>query len=449
MVIGALIGQKITLTITGCSHRGEGVGRTSSGQVIFVPYALPGEVVECVITEVKKDYARGRLLEIIRPAAGRTEPPCKVYYACGGCHLQHAGYPLQLEIKTRNVAEALTRLGKLKDFIIHPVLGMEHPWRYRNKVHLHPGVVNGTGFLGLYREKSHDLLKIPDCLLLPRDIVDVWHLLEEELPFPWLADLKGVILKKSFATGEKMVAFLTRKARFPGRELVDSLVRQGTSTVVQVNAGTKTKVLAGKGYIEERLGPLTFRLSPVSFFQVNPLQALRLYEQATAWTELTGKETVIDVYSGTGTLALFAAHSAKKVYGIEAVKEAVEDARVSARYNGVENVTFLWGTAEKVLPELITEEKKIHVVILDPPRQGCQEVVLEAVAACRPARIIYVSCNPATLARDAARFLSRGYRLAEVQPLDMFPQTYHVECVALFLPSANRSGVAAPALPGL
>lgn len=351
--------------------------------------------------------------------------------------MQHASYPLQLKIKTQKVVDALTRLGKLKDFIMHPILGMEHPWRYRNKIHLHPGVVNGTGVLGLYQEKSHDLLKIPDCLLSPRDIVDVWHLLEEELPVPWLADLRGVILKKSFATGEKMVVFLTQKARFPGRELVTNLVRRGTSTVVQVNSGTETEVLAGKGYIEERLGPLTFRLSAVSFFQVNPLQALRLYEQATAWTGLTGEKTVIDVYSGTGTLALFAARKAKKVYGIEVVKEAVEDARTNARYNGVENATFLWGTAEEVLPELIAKEEKLHVVILDPPRHGCQERVLEAVAACRPQRVIYVSCNPATLARDADRLLSRGYRLAEVQPIDMFPQTYHVECVALFLPSAK------------
>ncbi|MGB9859591.1 MAG: 23S rRNA (uracil(1939)-C(5))-methyltransferase RlmD [Moorellaceae bacterium] len=429
---------RLTLTITGCSHQGEGIGRTSSGQVVFVPYALPGEVVECVVTQTKKDYARGRLLEIHLPAAGRVEPPCKVYYTCGGCHLQHAAYPLQLEIKTRQVAEALSRLGKIQDFLLHPIMAMEEPWRYRHKVHLHPGIIEGAAALGLYREKSHQLLRIPDCLLLPRDMVEVWHILENQLPLSWLNYLQGVVLKKSQATGDQMVAFWTRRWGHPDRRLIAKLIPHRVSTVVQIKSGRESRVLAGTGYIQERLGPLVFRLSATSFFQVNPSQAMELFQRAIAWAGLGGKETVVDVYSGTGTIALFAARQAHKVYGIEVLDEAVEDARINAQHNGLQNVFFLKGKAEEVLPKLIAQEKHIHVIILDPPRQGCQEKVLDAVATCRPHRVVYVSCNPATLARDAARLLFRGYRLAEVQPIDLFPQTHHVECVALFLPIKEK-----------
>lgn len=434
-----MLGHKVKVFITGCSHRGEGLGRLPSGQIIFIPYALPGEEVECQVTEVKRDYARGRLEKIVAPSPHRIEPACPVFYTCGGCHLQHAAYPLQLEIKRRQVEEALLRLGKLQGYTLKPVLGMDWPWRYRNKVHLHVGKINETLRLGLYQERSHELVDTRDCLLLPEDMVKIWQILEEEgIPHIQEKGLYGALLRKSFSTGEIMVGLVGYQDLCPEGRLFQNLLNYGASSIVQILPGNGLKVLAGQKYLWEEIGPCRFRLSPTSFFQVNPRQAAKIYEIVLDYASLTGKETVIDIYSGTGTIALFLAPRASKVYGLEVSEEALADARANAQENKAKNVSFLWGPAERSLPRLLEKGTKAEVIVLDPPRQGCHPRVLETVARSRPRRLIYVSCYPATLARDLQYLSCQGYWIKEVQPVDMFPQTHHIECVALLLPKDNR-----------
>lgn len=428
-----MLGRKVKVFISGCSHRGEGLGRLPSGQIIFIPYALPGEEVECQVTEVKRDYSRGRLEKILTPSPHRTEPACPVYYTCGGCHLQHAAYHFQLEIKRRQVEEALSRLGKLKDFTLKPVAGMEEPWRYRNKVQLHAGEIEGIPRLSLYQERSHSLVDTHDCLLVPQDMVKVWQIIENFLA-EMENSLSSAIIRKSFYTGEIMSIFAGLPSFYAEKRLIQTLCNYGVSSVIGILPGGSLEVLAGPGYLWEKINSFRFRLSPTSFFQVNPRQTNSLYQIVLNYAGLTGKETVLDVYSGTGTIALFLSPRAARVYALEISKEALKDARANARENKIENVSFIRGYAEKELPRLLREGVKAEVIVLDPPRQGCHPRVLEAVARARPRRLIYVSCYPPTLARDLLYLSHQGYRVEEIQPVDMFPQTHHIECVALVYP---------------
>ncbi|WP_297199397.1 23S rRNA (uracil(1939)-C(5))-methyltransferase RlmD [Thermanaeromonas sp.] len=434
-------GPKEKVLIFGCSHRGEGLGRLPSGQIIFVPYALPGEEVECRITEAKRDYSRGRLEKILTSSPHRVEPPCPVYYACGGCHLQHADYSFQLEIKKRQVEDALSRIGKLKDFTLKPLVGLNPPWRYRNKIGLHAGEINGVPRLSLYREGSHILVDTRDCLLVPEDMVKVWQAVEGSLPamqnLPETKNngLSGAIIRKSFHTGELMSILVGLPDLQGGRTLVQKLCKAGVSSVIALFPGKGVRVLAGPGYLWERIGSFRFRLSPLSFFQVNPRQTDTLYKIVLDYAGLTGKETVLDVYSGTGTIALFLSPRAARVYALEVSKEALQDAYANAKENKIDNVFFIHGYAERTLPRLLNEGLTPEVIVLDPPRQGCHPKVLEAVASIRPRCLIYISCYPPTLARDLLYLCRRGYRVKEIQPVDMFPQTHHVECVALVYPA--------------
>lgn len=443
-------GQVVTLEITGYGHSGEGVGRYDDFTV-FVTGALRGEEVEARITEVHRNFARAKTLRILRPAPERVEPACALYGRCGGCQLLHLAYPAQLELKRQRVIDALTRLGGLADVPVHPTIGMAHPWHYRNKVQYPVALMEGKIVLGCYERYSHRVVPTEDCLIQQevnnrlmravRRLAQEWRL----VPYDERTGrgfLRHVLIKNAAGTGEAMVVLVTNGAEFPhGEEFGAALaaeVPQLVSLAQNINLlrtnvvlGPQTKILWGKEAIVDEVAGMRFRVSATSFFQVNPLQTEVLYERALAYAGLTGKETVLDVYCGVGSLTLFLARRARRVYGVEVVEEAIRDAEENARLNGIENVTFLVGEAERVLPKLAAIGTRFETAVLDPPRAGCEPQVLQTLAEIGVKKIVYVSCNPSTLARDLKFLGEWGYTAREVQPVDMFPHTFHVECVAL------------------
>lgn len=443
------VGQQVELKIDGYGHDGEGVGRFRNFTV-FVPDLLKGEQALVKITEVKKNFARGVIRKINRTAPERIKPACVIARDCGGCQLQHLKYEAQLQMKQQRVIDAVERIGGLKGVTVHPVLGMADPWHYRNKAQYPVGIENIAVVIGFYKKGTHQIVPLKECLLQPspvnrlankiREIVEKNHVaIYDEQTGTGL--LRHVLLRYGFHSGEMMVVFVTNGAQFlAGEKLARELVMlypEIKSVVQNINEsrdnvilGTVTKVLWGKETIVDRIGKLKFKISAQSFFQVNPVQTEVLYQKAVAYAGLTGQETVLDAYSGVGSLSLFLAQNAKKVYGIEVVAEAVKNANESAAFNDVHNVQFIMGTVEKVLPQLVKGGTEFQAAVVDPPRSGCEESVFKAMAASKIKRIVYVSCNPSTMARDLKLMDGLGYKTVEIQPVDMFPQTFHVECVA-------------------
>jgi len=444
-------GQVIELSIDNLAGGGDGVGRWQ-GMAVFVPGTLPGERVRARIIQVKKAFARGKLEEVLNPALARIDPECKDFEGCGGCNLQHVNYENQLEYKRQSVYDALVRIGKVSGVTVHPVIGMEYPWHYRNKVHLQVGGEKGHLMLGFFTPGSHRFAsRGGTCQLINSKLNEVTVLVEGLLnkyciePFKWKKRrglLRNVMLRIAEATGEIMVVFSTSSEkwceeeeiakdlvnRYPG---VVSVVRNINNGPRQVVLSSKNLVLFGRKYITDRLGELTFCLSVNSFYQVNSIQAARLYETVKEYAGLTGKELVVDAYCGTGTITLYMAYNAKRVIGLESVSAAVSDARENARINKINNVEYRTGSVEKLLPTLVRESLQPDVIVLDPPRSGCRKEVLEAIAVMQVTRVVYVSCNPATLARDLVVLQERGYQVVEVQPVDMFPWTGHVETIIM------------------
>ncbi|QNB47705.1 23S rRNA (uracil(1939)-C(5))-methyltransferase RlmD [Thermanaerosceptrum fracticalcis] len=434
------------VTITGYSHEGAGVGRVGE-QVIFVPGALLDEEVLVEITERHKRFLKGRVLEVIKKHGQRLTPPCEVYASCGGCQLQHIAYQGQLEIKERIVKEALTRIGGLDGVPVQPVLGMKNPWAYRNKGHFRVGISQGKVKLGFVEEGSHDLVSqycqhlfSPQVTALISSIEDILTDYKVKVATKEEKGLRHVVIRESKATGEILVVFIISGEFSAHKEMIAREICHKTPAVVGICQnfnpkpvgevmGKKTTVLSGKGEIEDRIGSFTFTISPRSFFQVNNIQTEVLYEKALAYAGLSGKETVIDAYCGIGTISLFLAQKAQKVMGIEYVAEAVKDAQLNAQRNDVNNVQFLQGEAEVLIPQLVKKGVEPDVVVVDPPRKGCDPRLLESIIAVKPERVVYVSCNPATLARDLKYLTTGGYQVQEVQPVDMFPWTAHVECI--------------------
>lgn len=449
--IPVVSGQEVELNIHGYGHEGEGVGRYRDFTV-FVNGALQGEMVRVKISEVKKNFARGVLLEVVQPIPERTSPPCPAYRECGGCQLQHLNYPAQLAMKRQRVVDALERIGGLSGVKVQPVLGMNEPWYYRNKVQYPVGMAeDGTITLGFYRQGTHQIVPFAGCLLQPKDmnrIVGGILSLIKEYGVPAYNEQSGtgllrhVLVRKGFGTGEVMVVLVTNGDNFPqGREIarkiaedfveIKSIVQNINTSRGNVILGQETRLLWGQETIVDELDGLRFKISPRSFFQVNPDQTRVLYGKAVEYAKLTGGETVVDAYCGVGSLTLFLARKAKRVFGIEVVPEAIRDAHENAAANQLTNTEFLVGETEKVLPELVAEGIRFDVGVVDPPRSGCERAVLESFAANGVGRIVYVSCNPSTLARDLKVLTELGYETREVQPVDMFPQTYHVESVCL------------------
>lgn len=446
------VGQVIEAEVHGLGHAGEGVARYQNF-TLFIPGGLPGDRLRARVTEVKKNFGRAELLAVLAPAPGRVTPPCPVYAECGGCQLQHLDYAAELAAKREQVRNALERLGGLKGVPVHPTLGMAEPWRYRNKAQFPVGVLGDQVVAGFFAPGSHRIVDIDDCLIqhpVANRILREVKELAARYRVPIYDErshtgvLRHVLVRVARHGGDAMAVLVTATADLPhDHEIAGELMARIPELIsvwqninperTNVVLGEESVHLAGQEGLVDRIGDLEFFISPRSFFQVNPAQTEVLYRKALEYAALHGGEVVIDAYSGIGTISLFLARQAGQVYGIEEVPEAVADARANAERNGIANATFLAGAVEEVLPRLYAEGVRPDVVVFDPPRKGCDPAVLEAAVAMAPRRMVYVSCNPATLARDLGMLAEKGYRTLEVQPVDMFPHTHHVESCALLV----------------
>ncbi|APH06459.1 23S rRNA (uracil(1939)-C(5))-methyltransferase RlmD [Bacillus weihaiensis] len=440
------------VTFEDLTHEGAGVAKIE-GFPIFVENALPDEQAKIKVIKVNKGFAFGRLVELKQESAHRIDAPCPIYSQCGGCQLQHVSYEGQLEYKRKQVEQVLARIGKLdlNQVKVHPTLGMEDPWSYRNKAQVPVGEREGGLVAGFYQKRSHDIIDMERCLIQQADNDDVVQAVKricekygiraynEEKHKGWL---RHIMVRYGLITNELMVVFVTRTADFPHKAdmikeitetfpRVKSIVQNINSKRTNVIFGDETNVIWGEEYIYDKIGDVKFAISARSFYQVNPEQTKVLYDKALEYAQLTGEESVIDAYCGIGTISLFLAQKAKKVFGVEIVPEAIEDANRNAELNGFTNAEFAVGEAEVVIPNWYKQGNKADVIVVDPPRKGCDEALLTTILDMKPKRVVYVSCNPGTLARDLHLLEQGGYETVEVQPVDMFPHTVHCEAVAL------------------
>ena len=429
---------------------GEGVGKLDE-LIIFVEGALPGEEILAEVVTHKKNYAVAKLLEIVKPSPERTEPFCPLYKDCGGCQLQHLSYPAQLKWKRQQIVDAVERIGKISGVEILDALGMENPLRYRNKMQF---PVGKNLKIGCYARGSHKIIDTASCMIqnakndeilaAVRKIATKFNLqpYNEDTHKGFLRHVMGRV----GCNGEFMIVLVTANKNFPNeKNFIRALVKELPNvTSIQQNVqtfhnnvilGRETKILYGKPTIHDKIGELTFNISARSFFQVNTAQAQILYKIALDFAEIRGNELIIDAYCGTGTISLFLAKKVRKVIGIEVVSSAISDAIKNSRQNHIKNAEFIVGDAVKVIPKLFDAGIYAEIVIVDPPRAGCDKKVLETFAAMNPEKIIYVSCNPATLARDLKILDDFGYKTKKIQPVDMFPFTSHVESVAQLVKS--------------
>lgn len=406
------------------SHAGEGVARID-GKATFIPFSIPGETVAIKINEEKKSYQRAELENIIKPSPDRTEPPCPYYYKCGGCSYQHVDYARQLNLKRQVVEETLKRIGGI-DIEVNPTIGMETPWRYRNKVEWHTGNESGKPALGYYINNSHILLNVDDCLLISREMQDYSCYLKQHWQELRIPEECEIILRQS-SSGQLMIIF--NGAGSSEINFAQMLNGYEATSVYSIDQDV-TRLHYGDTRLEEKLGAITFEISPQAFFQVNNIQNEKMLAIIKDYAQLRRSDTVLDAYCGTGSIALSIARSVNKVVGVESFKASVKDAKRNAYTNQITNCRFIKGNCEDIIPKL---EEDFDVVILDPPRSGCKKELLRAVINKSPRTIIYVSCDPSTLARDLALFKNTTYVAKQVQPIDMFPWTHHVEVVTLLV----------------
>ena len=451
--------EKIIVTIEDIGVNGEGIGKVE-GYTLFVKDAIIGDTVEAVITKPKKNYAYAKMIKIIEPSKHRVLAKCVVARQCGGCQIQELSYEAQLNFKAKKVRGNLERIGgfapEFLDKVMEPICGMDEPFCYRNKAQFPIGTdKNGNIVTGFYAGRTHQIIPNMECALgvpvnqeILKIIVDFMqenHITsyDEEAQ---RGLVRHVLIRYGFKTKEIMVCLVLNGDNLPHSEkLVDKLVRiEGmTSITYSINRentnvimGKEIRVLWGQSYITDYIGDVKYQISPLSFYQVNPVQTEKLYGLALDYAQLTGQETVWDLYCGIGTISLFLAQKAKKVYGVEIVPQAIDDARNNAKINGMENVEFFVGKAEEVLPQYYAEYEREHgkkayadVIVVDPPRKGCDETLLDTMVKMQPKRIVYVSCDSATLARDLKYLCENGYELKKVKPVDQFPMTTHVEVV--------------------
>ena len=434
-------------------YEGEGIAKIDNKYPIFIEGALKGEKVKVRIVKVNKNFAYGKLMEVLEASEERVNPPCAIYKRCGGCKLQHASYKAQLDFKWDRVKDCVSKIGKLDPSIVKYPLGMENPWRYRNKVQLPIGLINGEVKIGFFAPRSHDIIDMESCLIqdeigdkvvkLTREWIEKFNIRPYNVDGEY--DEKGIVrhimIRRGFTTNEVMIVLVTNGEKLPHKEeFVDLMVKNipGIKSVIQninskktnVILGLESKTLWGEDTISDYIGDFRFNISPLSFFQVNPTQTEVLYGKALEYANLTGNEEVFDAYCGTGTITLFLSQKAKKVYGVEIIPQAIDNAWINAKENKVENVEFFVGESEVVIPDLINKGVKADVVVVDPPRKGCDKKLLDAITNIDAKKIVYVSCDPSTLGRDLQVLEENGYKTLEVQPVDMFPNTSHVENVA-------------------
>ena len=439
----------ITLKIEDLSSEGLGIGKCD-GMTFFVKDTIIGDTVEAKVMKMKKTYGYARLLSILQESPDRIVPPCQVARQCGGCQIQAMSYEAQLKFKEEKVRNNLKRIGKFEEIPMEPIIGMEQPFRYRNKAQFPVGK-NKDGKLaaGFYAGRTHTIIPCSDCLLgtpVNEKILEtVLSYMTQNRVSPYDEStgtglVRHIMTRAGFRTGQIMVCIVTNGAALPHAEkLVTELSRiPGMTGIIQnintertnVIMGKEQKVLWGKETIEDYIGDVCFSISARSFFQVNPIQTEKLYGKALEYAGLTGSETVWDLYCGIGTISLFLARNARHVCGVEIVPEAIRDAQKNAERNGITNASFYVGKAEEVLPEKYSQEG-IHadVIVVDPPRKGCEESVLATMLQMAPSRIVYVSCDSATLARDLRYLCDGGYTLEKVCPVDMFGNSVHVESI--------------------
>lgn len=436
-------GQQVTVSVHSLTDKGDGIA-TLDGRPLYVEGGLPGEDVEVRLTLAKPRFFQGRLLRVLRAAPCRREDFCP-HAACGGCQLRVMDYPAQLALKRSLVAEALQ--GQGLDCPVGQTLGMEDPFHYRNKAQY---AVQPGPFIGFYAKHSHQLVEVDECRVQAPATAEVAQRVRGWMRRQAVAAyneqnrqgcVRHLVVRNGVYSEEVMVVLVV--AEEPSTEALEQLVAelQGVAGLasIQLNLnpregnrilGDETRVLWGEPCISDRLGGLTFAISPLSFFQVNPRQTEVLYREALRQAELKGDEVVFDLYCGIGTIGLFMAAHAARVHGVEVVPEAIADARANAERNGLTNAVFHQGSAEDLVPGLYEAGIRADVVVVDPPRKGCDQALLDTLAAMGPPRLVYVSCNPKTLARDLAWLCQHGYRLEQVTPVDMFPHTMHVETVA-------------------
>lgn len=443
--------KKYECKIVDIGQGGVGVGKYNDFTV-FVDSALPGEIVDVKITKSKKKYAEGVISKIKKESEDRVDRVCSMKYRnCGGCQIQELNYKKQLEIKTNMVKEDFKRIGGLENVEVCNTIGMEYPFRYRNKAQFPIQKENGKLKIGFYKKKSHDVIDMDKCVIqheLNDKIIGILRMFIEKNNISIYDEntnkglLRHIVTKIGFTTKEVMVVLVATKSEIPHiEEFLKDLKNniEGFKTlVVNVNdkktnviLGRKNKKIYGNGKIIDTIGTLKFEISPLSFFQVNPVQTEVLYNKALEYADIGENDTVFDIYCGIGTISLFLAEKAKKVYGVEIVEDAIRDAEKNAEINGIENVEFYVGKAEETVPMLYKGGKKANIVVVDPPRKGCDEKVLDTIVSMEPERVVYVSCNPSTLARDLKYLDERGYKCVKAQPVDMFPHSVHVETVAL------------------
>ena len=442
--------KEYIVDIVDIGQGGVGIGKYE-GFTVFVDGGLVQDKIKVKITKSKKNYAVGDIVEIIEKSPFRVERKCsESLRQCGGCQIQELDYQKQLDVKTNEVKQVISRIGKLDDVVIHDTLGMEHPFRYRNKAQFPIQKKDNMPVIGFYKKKSHDLISTDECIIqhevndkiikIIKTYIRAYNVsIYDEKTHKGL--LRHLVTKVGFTTGEVMIVLVANGKKLPYLKELASVLKEnipGFKTLV-VNVNTqKTNVILGRenivvygdGKINDYIGELVFEISPLSFFQVNPVQTEVLYNKALEYANLGENDTVFDIYCGIGTISLFLAQKAKKVYGIEIVEDAIKDAKRNAKINNMDNVEFYVGKAEEVVPKMYKEGKRANVVVVDPPRKGCDEKVLDTIVSMEPDRVVYVSCNPSTLARDLAYLNERGYKCHEIQPVDMFPHSVHVENVA-------------------
>lgn len=455
----------LTVTIEDMSHDGEGIGKVD-GYTLFVKDAVIGDTVRVKLMKTKKHYGYARLTDIIEPSADRVQPRCAFARQCGGCQIQALSYEKQLEYKQNKIKNNLLRIGGFAEdeFTMEPMIGMDEPYHYRNKAQFPVGYdKEGNLITGFYAGHTHTIINNIKCHLgaaVNEEILNVVldYMKENHVSAYDETSHKGlvrhVLIRYGFSSDEIMVCLVINGSHLPAsKALVDALIKIPGMTSISLNSncertnvilGRDGKVLWGQPYITDQIGNVSYQISPLSFYQVNPMQTEKLYGKALEFADLQGKETVWDLYCGIGTISLFLAQKAQKVYGVEIIPEAIEDAKRNARLNGFENAEFFVGKAEEVLPDFYESYAKEHpgshatadVIVVDPPRKGCEQSVLDTMVKMQPRRIVYVSCDSATLARDLKYLSERGYRVEKVQGVDQFPHTVHVE-VACCLQRVN------------
>ena len=452
----------VTVEITDIGVSGEGIGHVD-GYTLFIKDAVIGDVVEAKVMKAKKNYGYARLMKVITPSEYRVEPKCAFARRCGGCQIQEMSYDRQLVFKDQKIRGNLERIGGFTkdqiDTVMQPVVGMEHPFGYRNKAQFPFGTdKEGNPITGFYAGRTHDIIANTDCALgveQNKEILEIilQYMRENKIKSYDEKTGKGLIrhalIRYGFKTKEIMVCLVINGKKLPKAErLIEKLIQIEGMTSITISPNTRRdnvimgdsyEVLWGQGYITDYIGNVKYQISPLSFYQVNPVQTEKLYGLALEYADLKGDETVWDLYCGIGTISLFLAQKAKQVYGVEIVPQAIDDAKENAKINAIDNAEFFVGKAEEVLPEYYAEYEREHngetahadVIVVDPPRKGCDETLLETIVKMQPEKVVYVSCDSATLARDLKYLCANGYEIRMCRGVDQFPQSVHVETVVL------------------